>query len=484
MKRERRNGRKKRGGEITDFLKLDGPIGNKKLIISTGDISDVDGFYALAEYAKMGADCLFIMNYPQYMMNEGKNIDVKELEFGKGYDYSYEVTKTQMTDYAYEMAMQVWNEFKTNNTIYFCIGGINSINPFSKGSIKNEIKVYSDVVFPNYNFNESEVSEGLIYKENKELKELNINNYTEIYIDFNGSMAFLNDEWLNILEKIKPKLKGFFIMGGVYSNGEMIQTMPAVPNVLNRMSCCTMNQFYHPENAARFFNFIKESKDLQKITYTVSNNIVEDFTIEKIEKTCDTDIIDAKGNVFSYDPIIGFLKRNNLNKPFLSSIANKYYHTNAPPRKVFDYYTAIVLKSVFENKPLKSINKYLIYDNNYGITLINNNDDINNAIQGYKVGLNKKAKILGSFFEKTVENENNILNTSDVINSFSTININDVNFISKINGIIQIGGKRKPKKTAEKTKIELCIYKGDRNAKFVKFKGDFIPLKSIKKLFK
>lgn len=37
------------------------------LIITTGDISDVDGFYALAEYAKTGADCMFIMNYPAYM---------------------------------------------------------------------------------------------------------------------------------------------------------------------------------------------------------------------------------------------------------------------------------------------------------------------------------------------------------------------------------------------------------------------------------
>lgn len=38
-----------------------------RLIISTGDVSDVDGFYALAEYAKTGADCLFIMNYPAYV---------------------------------------------------------------------------------------------------------------------------------------------------------------------------------------------------------------------------------------------------------------------------------------------------------------------------------------------------------------------------------------------------------------------------------
>ncbi len=40
---------------------------SKNLIISSGDISDVDGFYALACYAKTGSDVLFVMNYPAYV---------------------------------------------------------------------------------------------------------------------------------------------------------------------------------------------------------------------------------------------------------------------------------------------------------------------------------------------------------------------------------------------------------------------------------
>jgi hypothetical protein len=39
----------------------------KGLIISSGDISDVDGLYALAKYATSGHDVLFIMNYPAYL---------------------------------------------------------------------------------------------------------------------------------------------------------------------------------------------------------------------------------------------------------------------------------------------------------------------------------------------------------------------------------------------------------------------------------
>ena len=47
------------------------------LILSSGDISDVDGFFALAEYARSGASCVFIMNYPQFL---DPSIDAAEPE--------------------------------------------------------------------------------------------------------------------------------------------------------------------------------------------------------------------------------------------------------------------------------------------------------------------------------------------------------------------------------------------------------------------
>ena len=45
-------------------------VRSRKLIISSGDISDPDGFYAIAQYAKTGADVLFVMNYPAYLKEE------------------------------------------------------------------------------------------------------------------------------------------------------------------------------------------------------------------------------------------------------------------------------------------------------------------------------------------------------------------------------------------------------------------------------
>jgi hypothetical protein len=83
-----------KGGEITgggiikdwipQFIKNE-ICHNDTLIISTGDISDVDGFIALAEYAKSGADVVFIMNYPAYLNDNSETIKVN----GNGLGYSY-----------------------------------------------------------------------------------------------------------------------------------------------------------------------------------------------------------------------------------------------------------------------------------------------------------------------------------------------------------------------------------------------------------
>ena len=74
--------------------------GERKLIINTGDISDVDGFFALAQYAKTGADVLFIMNYPAFF-NLKIDTPFKENEQGLGYEYGASVflTATQQKFY-------------------------------------------------------------------------------------------------------------------------------------------------------------------------------------------------------------------------------------------------------------------------------------------------------------------------------------------------------------------------------------------------
>jgi len=62
----------------------------ENLIISTGDLSDADGFYALANYAKSNADVIFIMNYPAYLNVSEESTLEKEGEqaYGLGYEYN------------------------------------------------------------------------------------------------------------------------------------------------------------------------------------------------------------------------------------------------------------------------------------------------------------------------------------------------------------------------------------------------------------
>ena len=70
--------------------------------------------------------------------------------------------------------------------------------------------------------------------------KLNIaQDYSEIYLDFNGSMAFLNGYWTELLGEVAGagKIRGVFVMGGVRSDTKPM-TMPSIPNVLNRFSRC------------------------------------------------------------------------------------------------------------------------------------------------------------------------------------------------------------------------------------------------------
>jgi hypothetical protein len=166
------------------------PRGKNDLIISSGDISDVDGLYALAEYAKTGADVLFVMNYTAYLKSEDDWGSVPVVSDGKGFRYgvntyysesksslrkqvkgvtedmgkyeSYEKIidgyveqhgslmgfKFALTDLAFEMITSVWRASGTDlkkGNIFMCVGGVNDINPFCASKLKNEIFVYNEI---------------------------------------------------------------------------------------------------------------------------------------------------------------------------------------------------------------------------------------------------------------------------------------------------------------------------------------------------
>mmetsp|Transcript_89171 Transcript_89171/g.238053 ORF Transcript_89171/g.238053 Transcript_89171/m.238053 type:complete len:1095 (+) Transcript_89171:694-3978(+) len=330
----------------------------KKLIISTGDISDVDGFMALAHYAQSGADCLFIMNYPAYMdvMESEEDESHESKNPGLGFKYGARkvlsrdlgsesakykafldaygpaegkenhVFRSAMTDLAFTMAKGVWEEASSGGRLFFCIGGTNKINPFSAAAIKNEILVYSEC------FDKPESSlpcvQGTFFDASgQEVPQVYWDDYSEMYFDFNGSAAFWDETWLNALShpSVVGKIRGAFVMGGVYSDAAPI-TMPSIPGTLNRFSSATMNQLYHPQRSAEYLAFFAQ-KGVP--IYLVSNNVVQDIAA-------------ARGGEPDY--LEAFLASNGLRRPFLERIARVHYNSvYKPPKKPFDFYVAYAL---------------------------------------------------------------------------------------------------------------------------------------------
>ena len=384
---------------------------NNTLIISTGDISDVDGFYALAEYAKCNADVMFIMNYPAYLdvktenMNAGDGLGyvyntarvlsaavsnshhLSFIEYNKiltKYDLKHDGTliytkmKHILTDIAFEMAKRVWTESNAKGHLYFCVGGINKINPFHYDILKNEILVYASHMSEMKKLESSRQGD-VFFQDGRKIGISSgsiISHYSEIYIDFNGSMAFLDEGWIDDLESLckNNKIKAVAAMGGVYSYKDPT-TMPAIPNKLNRFSCSTMNQLYHPERTAVFFQIMKR---YSIPVYLVANNAVSATdTFQDANKTIKTDIGWNK-----------FLVNNLIQTTSLTAYSKAYYTDSPynPPRKPFDFYTALIISNLITNPSFQMAfqHKKLFFDSNYGISLVRERDSsYEKTVQAY-----------------------------------------------------------------------------------------------------
>ena len=358
---------------------LTAPVG-RKLIISTGDISDADGFFALAKYAQTGADVLFIMNYPAYIDTP---LDEKESEcpFGMGYRYNIQtITDKWIVDHpevighpmhtklqtikkiqqffkrvfstlAHEMAFQTWEASETTGNLYFCIGGVNDIDPFSTLSCSHELFIYRDL----YPANEivSLPTEGLFFGRHTQCKGSvhdHVHSYDEIYMDFNGSMAFLNVQWEQTLLRCiaARKLKAVVVQGGVFSH-EAPKTVHAIPGKLNRMSCATMNQLYSPSKTSVFFQLLQNTG---VHVYVAANNVTH--TLQKTD----------------WKP---FLDANGIVNPYLERICGIYYPTKANA-KLFDFYTALAVSRLIDGHAFCATASQLFYEPIYGVSILGDGD--------------------------------------------------------------------------------------------------------------
>ena len=108
-----------------------------------------------------------------------------------------------MTDIAFDLTKRVWRDLPVEGRgrCFFCIGGVNAINPFSATAVKNEIVVYAEAV--SKDAKRIRPDEGAFYDMSGNLMPaFDISVYDEVYMDFNGSMAFFNDDWRKRLSEV------------------------------------------------------------------------------------------------------------------------------------------------------------------------------------------------------------------------------------------------------------------------------------------
>ena len=114
-----------------------------------------------------------------------------------------DIMKSAMTDIAFDLTKRVWRDLPVEGRgrCFFCIGGVNAINPFSATAVKNEVVVYAEAV--SKDAKRIRPDEGAFYDMSGNLMPaFDISVYDEIYMDFNGSMAFFNDEWRKRLSEV------------------------------------------------------------------------------------------------------------------------------------------------------------------------------------------------------------------------------------------------------------------------------------------
>lgn len=398
---------------------------SKKLIITTGDISDADGFLALAEYSlNTNADILFIMNYPAFLRFdiEAENT---ETDYYKGFNYGlgkflkrmkiddpeyYNLlflddvnNETNKQNFIYWLSkitayfcLKIFTEIKEkaspenqSGNLYFMIGGINKYNPFNHTIIKNEFMVYKELILSTNKINNEiekilgdlPINEIILLHVTDDIYIINIDStkykyiytlkssfdskefktdfsdYSDIYIDGNGSISFL--ESINKLftddnkEIIQSKLSGFYVMGGVLTDIEAY-TMSILPTVIHRPALATMNQYYSPEEFIKFIYYLfpKRNSENKKLIFVSNNSILEDDNL-----ICSLSYLISKSTI-------------------LLLLSNCYYNKSKGAKKPFDLMTAKILIRDLNNdistdtELIEENISSLIYSRQYGITLL------------------------------------------------------------------------------------------------------------------
>jgi hypothetical protein len=210
------------------------------------------------------------------------------------------------------------------------------------------------------------------------------------------------------------KIKGVFVMGGVYSDEKPV-TLPSIPGVLNRFSSATMNQLYHPQGSAQFFAFLDQHKHKIPI-FVITNNVVKDMDESK-----------------TYEGVNKFMTANELTGTFLQACAKAHYLSPyKPPRKAYDFYAARALttwiKSDHADQALKANKMSMFYSNVYGITYVSKHENWEQTKAHY-------IKVIE--IEPSQDDDDFTRSKKDTFRKEIRI-LNELKFIGKLEGVFDV----------------------------------------------
>ena len=462
-----------------------------KYIITTGDISDFDGFLTFPIYLKAaianGIDnIVFIMNYPAYFRfetppnddytNKGMKIDKIQYndylkgEDNLGYNYSYkdvynfyqsffnginirqaDELQHAMEYMAYLMCYKIWESiggFDSRVNFIFVNGGVNDLNPFSLGFIKNEFMVYKDTLnfkyiisaYVNLREVENKDTNFKYYKDSISFFETIKETY-DIYIDMNGSFAFFDKDVNKLFydKSIFNCIKVLSIMGGVYNN-QLLTTL-SLP-FINRFTSATMNQFYAPYKTYLFLSGLFEMNKITKIL-TVSNNYINTkFAWEGKDK---------------YDNFKQYLKDSKILHTDDENIFNKLcyaYYDKESKYKPFDIVSAYAL--VLEFTTILKIYEQtrLLYSPKYAISIIDKStrEQKETYINYVLENMCKNKDIINDYDDCNYKFNYYITNPQTYTNITNVLNMFFILYMLFINGFDETEKTKEAKEAKEKFK--------------------------------
>jgi hypothetical protein len=172
---------------------------------------------------------------------------------------------------------------------------------------------------------------------------------------------------------------------------------------LNRLSCATMNQLYHPPYTRQLFH------DFNAVLVFVSNNEINaNFSFTSKDKV-------------SYQEFKAMMRASHLigtdDAHFSVRAFGAYYEPKELDRKPFDIISSLALVEIIElggsdmsHLPCQSLN--LVYDSTYGLTILGAEASVPDMLQSYvSIGLAGKdsALIPSKFRDGVVAERDSIL---------------------------------------------------------------------------